>query len=601
LSFDVQVSGPRHRSRQRPARSPVAVAAFLVAAVPFVVHGWAALNGYFGQDDFIFTYRAAHAAAHDLDYLFQIYSGHVQPGVFAYVWIVTAVAPLSFPVAMAPLLVVHAVTLWFCWRVLVRLFGARWGVVVAFAVFAGSPLILFPTLWLAYALQLLPVLLAMFGALHAHLRHVHGEGARHAVYAGLWTMFGLAFYEKAALIPAVLLAVTILVAPHGQPPILWALRRYRWIWLGNAVVVALFVLLYLSLADTPVNENPVGSRDVLVLAYRSIVDTLLPGLLGGPLTAPAGGATWATPHAAVRITAVVVAVALIALSAVRARRRALLPWLFLAAYLAVDIALVASARLGLFGPLIASDPRYLADAVPVAVLCAAFAFLAPRRVGEPAPEVAAAPVNARVAVAVLTVLVMAGSIVSFLRVAPALRFDDARVYVATARTALAEEPGMVLYDTAVPGSIMIDWFVGDAFTSRIVGLVPESPRFDRPAEQIYQLDGNGTPQPIINLTDTTAALKGPQPDCGYHVGEDVVRIPLEDTVTGRRIVRIGYYTGDSGEGVVRAGETHVRVRFTEGLHVLHVVATGTYTHVEVSRSLRVAPICVTDVLVGVPG
>lgn len=575
--------------------------AFVVAALPFLVHAVAALNGYFGQDDFIFTHRAAHAAAHDLDYLFQIYSGHVQPGVFLYVWIVTTIAPLNFTVAMAPLLVVHALTLWLCWRVLVRLFGSRWAVVVAFAVFACSPLILFPTLWWAYALQLLPILFAMFGALHAHLRHVHGEGTRHAVYAGLWTIFGLAFYEKAALIPAALLAVTILIAPTGQPPVLWALRRYRWVWLGNAAVVVLFTLGYLLLADTPVSGNPVGSRDVLNLIYRSIVDTFLPGLFGGPLTSPAGGATWTTPPVYVRIGAAVVAVALIVLSVVRTRRRALLPWLFLAAYLAVDLALVAVTRLGILGPAIGTDPRYLADAVPVAVLCAAFAFLAPRRVGEPAPEAQATPLNARVAVAALTALVMAGGVVSFLRVAPALQFANAREYVATARGELAEQPGMVLFDTAVPGPIMIEWFIADAFTSRVVGLVPESPRFDRPAEELYQLDGNGMPQPIINLTETTAALKGPQPDCGYLVGENVARIPMEDTVTGRRIVRIGYFTGESGEGVVKAGDTMERVRFTEGLHVIHLVVTGSFTHVEISRTLRVDPICVTDVVAGLPG
>ena len=600
MSVDQQVSRPRHLSPKRPPRSPVAVVALLVAAVPFVVHAWAALNGYFGQDDFIFTYRAAHAAPYDLDYLFQVYSGHIQPGAFLYTWAVTAVAPLNFPVAIVPLLVVHALTLWLCWRVLVRLFGSRWAVVVAFAVFACSPLILFPTLWFAYALQLLPVLLGMFGALHAHLRYLHGEGVRHAVHAGLWTLFGLAFYEKAALIPAVLLAVTVLVAPTGQPPILWALRRHRWFWLGNAVVVGLFLLLYLTLTDAPGNENPVTSRTVLTFVYRSIVDTLLPGLLGGPLTDGGGGATWQTPPVAVRAGAGLAAVALIALSGVRSGRRALLPWLFLAAYLAVDLALVASTRLSLFGPVVASDPRYLADSVPVAVLCGAFAFLPPRRVGEPAPDVPPARTNTRVAVAALTVLVVAGGVASFVRVAPALQFQQAREYVATARAALAEQPGMVLYDTAVPTSIMIDWFIADAFTSRVVGLVPESPRFDRPAEEIYQLDGTGTPQPIINLADTTVALPGPQPDCGYQVSDEVVRIPLEDTVTGRRIVRIGYFTGDSGEGMVRAGDTRVRVRFTEGLHVLHVVATGAYTHVEVSRNLRLAPICVTDVTIGLP-
>ncbi|MCT2582774.1 hypothetical protein [Actinophytocola gossypii] len=558
------------------------VAALVVGLVAFVVHAWLALGGYFGQDDFVLTYRAAGPL--DLEYLFQDYSGHLQPGVFLYAWVVTAVAPLSFPVAMGPLLVVHGLVLWLCWRTLVRLFGHRWGVVVAFAVFACSPLVLFPTLWWAYALQLLPVLLALFGALLAQ--------PRNPWLAVPWVAFGLLFYEKAALIPAVLLAVAILTAP-SDTPILWALRRYRWVWLGHLAVLAAFAVLYVSLADAPANENPVGSRDVLTFVYRSVVDTLLPGLLGGPLTEPGGGATWVTPPAAVRVGTGVAAVALVVLSFLRSGRRALLPWLFLAGYLAADLTIVAVTRLGVVGPVVASDPRYLADVVPVAVLCAAFAFLAPRR--EPAGT------RTRVAVGALTVLVVAGGVASFVRVAPALQFQDAREYVATARSALAGRPDLVLYDTAVPNQVIIDWFVNDAFTSRVVGLVPERPRFDRPTEDLHQLDGTGTPRPIIDLVDTTVALPGPRPDCGYLIGTDTVRIPLEDTVTGRRIVRIGYYTGDSGDGTVRVGDTAVPVRFAEGLHVLHVVATGTYTHVEVSRPLRLRPICVTDVTVGVPG
>jgi hypothetical protein len=42
------------------------------------------------------------------------------------------------------------------------------------------------------------------------------------------------------------------------------------------------------------------------------------------------------------------------------------------------------------------------------------------------------------------------------------------------------------------------------------------------------------------------------------------------------------------------------VRFTEGLHVVHVVAPEPVTQVEVSRSIDVAPLCITDVRVGVP-
>lgn len=373
------------------------------------------------------------------------------------------------------------------------------------------------------------------------------------------------------------------------------LVRHRWVWLGNLLLLGLFALLYLSLTETPTNETPVTSRDVVVFAYRSVVDTFLPGLLGGPLTDGGGGAIWLTPPLAVRVVTGAAAVALVVVSAVRSGRRALLPWLFLAGYLAVDLAIVATTRLGVFGPVIASDARYLADAVPVAVLCAAFA-LRGRRPGAAEPSA-----RGRVLVGGLTALVVVGGLVSFVRVAPELQFDESREYVATARAELAQRPGMVLFDGPVPGPVMVDWFIADAFTSRVVGLVPESPRFDRPTEELYRLDAEGRARPVIDLIDTTGSIAGPEPDCGYLIGTEPVPIPLEDKVSGRRIVRIGYYTGDAGDGTVRVGGTEVTVRFEAGLHVVHVVATGEYTHVEVGRDLDVAPLCVTDVTVGLPG
>ncbi|HWM05867.1 MAG TPA: glucosyltransferase domain-containing protein, partial [Actinophytocola sp.] len=339
--------------------------------VPFVVWGWAALNGYFGQDDFIITHRAAHASPWELDYLFQDYSGHLQPGAFLLAWLATTLAPLNHTVAMVPLLATHAVTLVLCWRVLVRLFQKRWAIVPAFVVFSCSPLILFPTLWWAYAMQLLPLLLAMFAALLAHLRYLDSGRVRSAVTAGVWVLVGLAFYEKAALVPALLFAVTVLRT--GQS-IIDALLRHRWVWAGYAAIVAGYAALYLALTADQGGEQ-VTSRTILEFAYKSVVHTFLPGLLGGPLTGSGGGAAWATPPLGVRIAAVVLAAGLVVLSALRSRRRALLPWLFLAGYLVVDLTLVAATRLGEFGPVIATDPRYLADAVPVAVLCAMFAFL----------------------------------------------------------------------------------------------------------------------------------------------------------------------------------------------------------------------------------
>jgi hypothetical protein len=69
---------------------------------------------------------------------------------------------------------------------------------------------------------------------------------------------------------------------------------------------------------------------------------------------------------------------------------------------------------------------------------------------------------------------------------------------------------------------------------------------------------------------------------------------------GRRVLMLGYYTGDTGDGVIEVGDTRVPVQFKEGLHVMYVVITGTYTHVQVSRNLDLQPLCVTDVEIGVP-
>ncbi len=580
------VVAPAGRPRRLPGRelvpSGLALAALIVGGVPFVVHAWVALQGYFGQDDFVITYRAAHANPLDLAYLFQDYSGHLAPGTFLLAWVETAVAPLNHAVATLPLLVVHGLALHLFWRVLTRCLGERWALLPLLAVLSASPLILFPTLWWAYGMQLLPVLVTMAAALLAHLDHLDGGETRHAVHAVLWTVAGMLFYEKAALFALVLFGVTVLRGDTvGE-----ALVRHWRVWAAHVALLGAYATLYLALTSTQTDGEPVPAREVAEYAARAVVDTLLPGLLGGPLAAPGGGATWVTPPLAVRIAAVAATLVLVVVTVLRNRRQATVAWLLLTGYLLVDLALVAVTRLSLVGPVIGADPRYLADVVPVAVLCAGFALRGHRPRKGP--------------VVAVVVLLVVGGLVSFLRVAPALQFREARDYVATARAAFAERPGMVLYDTSVPRAVMLDWFVADAFTSRVVGLVPEAPRFDRPAETLYRLDHRGEPHPITELTDSVRGERGPAPDCGHLVDTEPVRIPLTSPSFGRRVLKVGYFTADTGDGIITVGDTRVPVTFREGLRVLHVVVTGDYTHVEVERNLNLAPLCVTDVEVGLP-
>jgi len=566
----------RHGRVKDPAPPRLRGVALAVAAVPFLVHAWVALHGYFGHDDFIFTYRAAHADPLDFGYLFQDHNGHLVPGTYLLAWILTAIAPLNYAVATIPVLAMHGVVLWLFWLVLTRLFGYRWSLLPAFAVLTASPLILFPTIWWAYGMQLLPILIAMAAALLAHLRYLESGATRHAAHTVGWVLGGLLFNEKAILIAGVLFMVTVLRGDTvGE-----ALVRHWRVWVAHLAVLAAFVVVSSALTASQAAEKPVPGKDVAEFAYRAVVDTFLPGILGGPFAAPGYGSTWATPPLAVRVAAVVLAVAVIVMS------RKVAPWLFLAGYLAVDIGTVAVTRLADVGPNIGADPRYLADAVPVAMLCAAFAFRDRR--------------DHRLPMIVVAALLVAGGTVSFVRVAPPLQFREARDYVATANAALAAQPGIVLYDTTVPNSIILNWFIYDNFTSRVVGLVPAAPTFDRPAETLYQLDDTGQPQPITTLTDSVRGEQGPAPDCGYLVKGEPVRIPLTSPSSGRRVLKFGYYTGDNGDGVVTVGNTRLPVEFHSGLHVMYAVVDGDYTHVEVSWNRNLRPLCVTDLEIGRP-
>ena len=55
-------------------------------------------------------------------------------------------------------------------------------------------------------------------AVDQHVRYIRGGRIRNAVFAGLWVVFGLAFFEKAAGIPLLLFALTsAFLIPEAWP------------------------------------------------------------------------------------------------------------------------------------------------------------------------------------------------------------------------------------------------------------------------------------------------------------------------------------------------------------------------------------------------
>lgn len=584
---------PASRTLRRP--SAIVLAAFVAGAVPFALHAWAALHGSFDQDDFIVTYRAAQTGPFDLGFLFQDYHGHLAPGGFFLAALITWWSPLDFPLLMAPLLLMQAAAVVLCWAVLVRCFGRRWAILVPFTVFTASTLLLVPTLWWSFGIQLVPLVLAMTAAAHAHVRYLR-DGGRWRIATLAWTVFGLAFYEKAAVIPILLVAITVWL---GVP-----LRRHLTLWLGHAAVLGGFAILFLARTSSQVANGPgqVSAGTVADTAGRMVGDTLLPGLLGGPWSGPGAGAIWAPSPVFVSVgltvAALVVLIAGVRVGGARARGA----WALLGLAFAVDVVLVAATRLTEVGPEIGDDPRFVADLVLIAVLCGAFAFLTPLRVdgAEPGSPSASPPgERERTFALVVSVLLIASSVVGFSRLAPALRFDHSRQYIANVRAAVELDPELVLFDTFVPKDVVHEWFADDSRASRVVGLLPGI-RFDEPAGRMHLLDANGNPQRITGVTPVSRSVPGLMPDCGTLVGETLVSIPLDTPVLGRHLLKVDYYTSDGGEGIIESDRVRTPVWFQAGLHSVYLPADGLFDRIGIKLSGGGAPICVPKIEAGIP-
>jgi hypothetical protein len=574
---ETQAKGQRTVTLALP--NPITATAILLGVAAFVVYAVTAFGGYFGHDDFVILYRAHNGSPIDGGYLFQDYSGHFAPGMFLVAWIVTTLAPLSHPVAIIPLLLMQIGAMALMWRLLVRCFTKRWVLLLPFTAFAFSPLILFPTLWWAYGIQLFPLLLTMVGALNTHVTYLRTRRMTSVVHTLLWTAAGLAFYEKAALFVVLLFGITLLLG-----------ERVTWrVWLAHGALVAVFAVLFTTLTASQVKDTGVQDGFVGEFLRRALFETFLPGVFGGSWTASGDGATVASPPLGVQIVFAVLALLVIAGGIRAGGRRAIIAWSLLAGYLAVDLALVIVTRLPEIGPLIGNDPRYVADAVPVAILCATFAFLR-KDSGE----------LSRPLTLGLVVLVAISATISFLRLAPGLQFVESREFVATAGEALRAEPGIVLYDAQVPGKVMLDWFTVDGKASRVLGLLPAKPKFDEPGEVMHLLDSGGTPRPIKSVSDAVFSKPGPVQDCGYPVDYQAVSIPLSGRTDGRKLLRMEYYTSAAGPATVHVGRTSADVPVKQGLHVLYLVVDDSFDKVDINRATQVAPMCVVNIRVGMP-
>jgi len=559
-------------------------------------------RGYFWQDDFVYLSQA-RTEGFSADFILQDYNDHLQPGQFTLVWLVLQLFGYSYAAAATTMVVLQlAASLALLW-VLRRLFGNSSLLLIPFAAYLFTPLGLAPGTWWAASLQALPLQIFLLIAIGAASVAIDRGSWRWTVTSWIAFAAGLMFWEKALLILPAVVGVVVLVMLRGQKVrARWSRLRAAWgLWAGYVAIAVGYVGWYAATISFD-SDQGTAEADVGQVLHKVLLQTWLPGLFGGPWSGTGAENTIApTPEPAVVVLCVALAAAVVLGSFLLRGLGALEGWVLLVGYLAVDIALVVVGRTD-YATFLARDPRYIVDALPIAVIavCAAYA---------PRPAIASDAASTsrtrwidrlaeRIGPAVVSsavLVLVASGLYTMTQTAGELRHTYARDYTNNALAAARADPSLVLADSSAPPTGVVAQPVSVLYSAAGVDVA-----FDQPTTRLSILDGFGQPKPV-NLVSRTLNEKGPRPDCGWVVDRQPTSIAYLKPVTDHRsMLRLGYVTGDSTTLAIEVGDARHEVFATTGLGDAFVPLPAGGGQLRVSVASGHSPVCVSDVTVGVP-
>lgn len=599
--------GPGVRYRLRTVHL-VLGASLLMIAAQLWLRGDVLRHGYFILDDYVYVSRAVEEGLSPR-YLFQNYSGQFMPFGFAVTWLLARFAPYDWGAALAVALTLQGCASLAVLRALRVLFGARWLILLPFALYASTPITLPATGWYAAAINGLPLQIGLAMAFAALVRYLRRKRTTYLAQTVGWTAFAMTAYVKAGAIPLVLFAFTSAYFFTGswRDGVLAAWNRYRRLWYWLARLLAVHICAYaLSWGDSAMGARNPGANTSVDFVTRLVVRTFTMYFVGGPWEWADGGMNYASPDPPeVQIAlAVGVAVAVIALS-VRFRRVAERAWAILFGYVLVaDCVPVLVGRVPLAGAWLASDSHYVADAAALLTICLGLAFLP--LVGEKEPYVRPVPAGAAMpAVAgVAAGAVVAASYVCVRDYARVLGHGEGRAWVTAAAATLRRGPDLTaVFPSAVPSRILPSTYEQRAWSTHVLAPLATARQrkalgHPRPTQEpfVFGADGRLHPAGVYGVTTYPPPRHG---TCWY-IGKKPVDIPL----TGK--VGEGDYA--MSLGFLASKPTGVRIAF-DGRQTVTIQArpkTGRYVFmihgqgdtVRVTKTVPDAPLCVTDVAAG---
>jgi hypothetical protein len=574
-------------------------AAIALIAVQLVVRAVLAFHGYFYWDDLILTGRAGTQGLLSPGFLFDDHDGHVMPAAFLVAGVITHIAPLNWVGPALSMIVLQLVASLALLRALHVILGWRPVLLLPLTFALFTPLGLPAFAWWAAALNALPMIAALAWVCADAILLVRTGNQRYAATGVVALVVGLAFFEKAAVIPFAAFVVVSLLeyVTGGSWRTVW--RRGLRLWIGSLLVVAAWAGVYLLVVDQQRwTLDPKMTWDLLV---RSVTHGIVPGLVGGPWEwqrwAPAS--PWATPGVAVMALGWVALAVVVAVSVTR-KQRIWPVWACAVAYVAACQVPIYLMRSSQFTALeLAQALRYLPDLVVVLALLMAVGLCAPNR---PSPGLD----RSRRRTAVVTGLValfVASSLYSTVTFDRIWQDNPTKSYLRTGAASLAaalRDSDAPMLDQEVDPLILQRIQYPENLASHVFALVPSRPEFASSTNHLRMLDMSGR---LLDaqVTWVRSMQQGPLPNCGYLVQPDApARIPLDGPLLPSDwTAEVNYLANSDGSLTVSLSEgVDVKVPVKPGLNRVFVRLPGAGDALVVRANTSALSVCVASGPVG---
>jgi hypothetical protein len=587
--------GIRHRTR-----SDVRRLGLLVIALALAFRIWSLAGSWFYFDDLAFLSAGTNDPL-SWHFIGRNYAGHLMPAGWLVIKGLATWAPYQWGVWAGFLVALQAVASLGMLRLLRSMFGETRLVLVLLAGYCFYVFTLPAGVWFAAGINQLPLQVALVFGVHAHLSYLRTHRWQSLVVTLAWTVVGLAFYEKAAILFGFYAILALGWFARGKLTerlsMLW--RDYPVGIIAHGAVAVPYVAIYLKFG---LHGTQPASTLLSSVGYRLVAVAFSTGVVGGPFEWRSMSAnSLADPSDLISLGSWVAVGSLVyyAYTTRTASRRA---WSLIAFSLAANVYLLSSARADLVGPDIGLEYRYQTESAAIFVLALGLAFLpligAPEvnRLREGVPR----PHERPVVIRTVTIVVVAFSLVSSL--AYVRNWQDhnpTEPYFDQLAASIADTPGrpLPLVDLSLPQNLLWAFGYPENTDSHIFKALHYPLYYpDSSVDRLYAIKDDGElTQAIVLPARTMVGGSG----CGYVLHRAPTEIPLDGPVVGGGWwIRMEYGAPRAFAVRIGMGSTTMRMRLPAGAHTAYFKADGSYNTVRLANDAAGRSACITHLVLG---